>query len=101
MGYPTQILLSQFTSDELLIELARRESFDGTGGVLFWRVRAAWYGLSSKDPVILEHGNLIEVGHGTGQVLMEAMIDGEWRQQGWIKDQTTAPVAAIHKVEYD
>lgn len=101
MGYPTQVLLRNFTSDELLTELARRESFDGTGGVLFWRMRAAWYGLPSDEPVILQHGNLIELDHGTGQVLMEALIDGDWRSQNWIKDPKTAPVTAIHKGEYD
>lgn len=99
-------MLSDFTSDDLLEELARRESGDGRGGVLHWRVRAVFTDhdvMAPEYPVRLSHDSSILFNGKMGKVRMEAMIDGEWRGQDWIRDSNdyTPQPRPIHKGVYD
>lgn len=101
-------ILQQFTSDELLIELARRESFDGKGGVLFHRVRVrlSGEGVPEEEEIILEHRAQASIERSICIAEVEVKIDGDWRVQDWIRDQGTAPrikkePVSIHRGQYD
>ena len=39
-------------------------------------VRMMWY--IEPTPVALEHGNLYEIHHAQGQLILQVKIDGEW-----------------------
>lgn len=88
--------LRDLPTDVLMTELMRRK-------VLLPRIRVTIIGEGAPDPIILDHGSTLYKmeGNTTGLVMMEAMIDGDWRNYTWVPPQYTGHERCTYGICYN